>query len=221
MPRKPPDIANPSTLPWERQPQESEPAWEAFRRYRDLGPQRSINEVGRALAKSGSLIDRWARVHQWRARITAYENHRDRARRVAARQRETKLTDDHLAAANALMIQALTRLRPTPVLDNAGAPILQPDGSPFLVPADAHELNAAANALDKAIKHQRLAVGLPTEVTKQDVMLREQVTGALEAQRIMRAILEEHICDDCRSRVDNELDRVAQHHAAIEEEARR
>lgn len=64
--------------PWERRPEESDQAWAAFVVFRDMpDAQRSINEVGRLLVKSGSLIDRWAARHHWQERVRAHQADQD------------------------------------------------------------------------------------------------------------------------------------------------
>jgi hypothetical protein len=60
-------------LPWDRQPGESSPAFEAFRVYRDAGPRRSLRRVAADVRKSRSLIFRWSSSHGWVARVEAWD----------------------------------------------------------------------------------------------------------------------------------------------------
>ena len=59
------------SLLFEQLPRESDKAFAAFRCYLELGPQRSIREVGQQLAKSEGLIQRWAAKFDWRGRVAA------------------------------------------------------------------------------------------------------------------------------------------------------
>ncbi len=55
---------------WEKQPDESEPAFAAFRIYRDLEQgQRSITRVAQECTKERSLIARWSSRHSWQQRV--------------------------------------------------------------------------------------------------------------------------------------------------------
>lgn len=80
--------------PWEQQPGETPPAFEAFTAYRDMGPRRSTAKVARSLGKSTALIQRWSRENAWVVRTTSYDQHLDRehllrlrvARQKAARR---------------------------------------------------------------------------------------------------------------------------------------
>jgi len=59
------------SLSFEQLPRESDKAFAAFRCYLELGPQRSAREVGKQLAKSEGLIQRWAAKFDWRGRVAA------------------------------------------------------------------------------------------------------------------------------------------------------
>lgn len=52
---------------------ETPQALEAFVRYRDMGPDRSIDAVAQALDKSHTLIGRWSAEHGWVERVKAHE----------------------------------------------------------------------------------------------------------------------------------------------------
>ena len=54
---------------WDRQPNESPKAFEAFATYRDMGYQRSLAAVGWRLHKSRSLLSRWSAAHGWVKRV--------------------------------------------------------------------------------------------------------------------------------------------------------
>jgi len=71
---------------WERQPQERDPAWEAFTIYRDMDLPRRLIAVAEQLQKSEALIRRWAAHWQWRKRVDGYDGNKDeeaRQQRIA------------------------------------------------------------------------------------------------------------------------------------------
>lgn len=79
--------------PWEQQPGETPPAFEAFAAYRDMGPRRSTAKVARSLGKSTALIQRWSRENAWVVRTSSYDQHIDREHLVrmrVARQRAAR-----------------------------------------------------------------------------------------------------------------------------------
>lgn len=91
--------------PWERQPRESEEAYEAFATYRDQGDDRSIRAVAARLGKSGSLISGWSSTHGWVGRIRAYNVHLDRIRqRVYMQELESMF---HRQAKQSIAVQQL------------------------------------------------------------------------------------------------------------------
>ena len=58
---------------WERRANETNPAYEAFKVYLTL-EERSYPRVATAVSKSLTLIKRWAKAHDWRARADAWDN---------------------------------------------------------------------------------------------------------------------------------------------------
>ena len=58
---------------WDRQSEESDPAFEAFRSYLLMGGERSTAKVARVLGKSKTLIDRWSSRNRWVARAQAFD----------------------------------------------------------------------------------------------------------------------------------------------------
>ena len=86
--------------PWERLPEESTEAFEAFREYRDMGTERSLAKVGEKLGKSTALMERWSARHDWVKRVTAWDDDIEREAsqnllkeiaRMRARQRKQAL----------------------------------------------------------------------------------------------------------------------------------
>jgi hypothetical protein len=63
---------------WDRRQGESEIAYEAFKTFLALEGRRSFREVGRKLAKSSTLINRWARQYHWLARTHDYDSNKEK-----------------------------------------------------------------------------------------------------------------------------------------------
>lgn len=65
---------------WEKLAGESAKAYQAFTRYRDMGPARSTAKVARELGKSKALMDRWSSRHEWVDRAAALDARDDQIR---------------------------------------------------------------------------------------------------------------------------------------------
>lgn len=96
--------------PWERQNDESEKAWEAFRTYRELQPPRKIDTVSKALNKAPALCYRWASRHRWQERIVAWENEQDRELRALMGSERREVIRRHIRVARLAQVKALERL---------------------------------------------------------------------------------------------------------------
>lgn len=89
--------------PWDRRDTESDPAWQAFVIYRDMGLERGNAKVARELGKSKALMDRWSRAHQWVVRASAYDAEEDRQHRISLRVARRKAAERNLKIAAAAM----------------------------------------------------------------------------------------------------------------------
>ena len=67
--------------PWDRQPDESMQAFEAFAIYRDMAYQRSLAAAAWKLRKSKKLLERWSCGHGWVKRVAACDAYNDRESR--------------------------------------------------------------------------------------------------------------------------------------------
>ncbi len=99
-----------SRQPWERLPKESDPAWEAFVRYRDMpeetGLHRSITRLEQNLNKSRACLGNWSSKYNWVERCKAYDQYMDDIKiseRVKAKkkqiQEEEKMDSRHVGMA--------------------------------------------------------------------------------------------------------------------------
>ncbi|QCW51459.1 hypothetical protein FE634_15475 [Nocardioides dongxiaopingii] len=63
----------PDPRPWERQPDETNPAYAAFETYLRAGAGRSVTKVAAECNKSRSLLNRWSARHKWVRRAQAWD----------------------------------------------------------------------------------------------------------------------------------------------------
>jgi hypothetical protein len=89
--------------PWERQPDETDRAWEAWLVYRDMGPTRSVAEAARKLKVSSTTINRWSTGHQWRERVKPYDRYVDKMAVAAFTERTSELMDQQLRLSKKLL----------------------------------------------------------------------------------------------------------------------
>lgn len=101
---------NDDTMPWERQPGESEKAFAAFEIYRDLGDERSIRAVVQRCNKSASLIGRWSAAYRWVDRAAAYDNDLQRQIHKKARKQAADANTRHVQISMQLQKKALEAL---------------------------------------------------------------------------------------------------------------
>jgi len=84
--------------PWNRQPGESDAAWEAFTVYRKVRP-RTLKRVALECTKSYSLIKRWSAAHQWAERADAMDAHSNQSWLDSLRDERTKVAKEQAEAA--------------------------------------------------------------------------------------------------------------------------
>lgn len=162
MPRPPKH--DPNAAPWERQPGETEPAWQAFRHFRDAGDSRTIAGSARAVGKSTRMLFKWSAKHGWMERVRQFTVHRDRLEQEAsakalAKQRKAAV-ERHVTlmeASQGVLAPAIYTLNKA-VQDNGGLLPNTPDARALLA-----EVRRIVPALDVAIKSERLSLGMVTE----------------------------------------------------------
>lgn len=149
--------------PWERQPGESNEAWQAFVAYRDMQLDgrylRSYRRVARDLGKSLSAISDHAARWQWQARVQAWDVEQDRAKTAAMLaereelgRRHAQLASGHLAALSLPMREVLRRAQDVPGF-------LEQLPAAALIRLEAQ----AARAVHQLTQAERLARGMNTE----------------------------------------------------------
>lgn len=100
--------------PWERQEEEGDEAFEAFALYRDLGASRSYSQVAKKLGKSDTLIERWGSRHNWKKRVSEWDNEQDRIVRQAQLDDIKKMRKRHADLASSMLLKAAKALKNIP-----------------------------------------------------------------------------------------------------------
>lgn len=104
--------------PWDRREKESTKAYEAFCIYRDLGIDRSLAKVAEKCQKSGSLIGRWSREHDWVKRAAKWDDEQERIEREIAQREQAKAIREmrkrHADLAKAMLIKSAKALARIP-----------------------------------------------------------------------------------------------------------
>ena len=120
-------------LAYERQPGESDRAFAAFCCYRDLGPKRSLDEVGKRLygdhtrRKRGSTgrVREWSAKWNWRERGAAWDAHLDRQTCESQEQARREMGERHARVAVALQEKAIQRLKAMKLEELSSADLLR------------------------------------------------------------------------------------------------
>src|SRR5262245_44328821 len=97
--------------PWERQPGESTPAIEAFRKYLDLGPDRSIRRADQDVDKRQTLLGKRSKRWKWPARIEAWDVEDARVYAEERRQASRRIGRQSAKIAGAMLAVAVRRLQ--------------------------------------------------------------------------------------------------------------
>lgn len=137
--------------PWERQPDESDVAFEAFTVYRDLGPQRSQAAVANQINRELSQMKAWSLKHRWVTRSLAWDDHLDAVARNAMERARVDMGRKHADAAMKMLEVGLEGL------ETVREKMQQPD----VDPKDVREF------IEAAIKLERLARGEAESVSEQ------------------------------------------------------
>ena len=158
---------------WDRRPKETDQAYEAKRRYVEMGVGRSNAKVGQALGKSKDLMDRWSVRWQWVAAAAAYDQHMANIADDATAKRRAKIADDlermrwelpgHELDDAARLVEVAVKLLALPHVRMKGK-----DGK-TIAPASAQEFRAAAELIVKADDLRRKALDLPSLIIKQSL----------------------------------------------------
>lgn len=191
--------------PWERLPEESIRAYAAFKRYLDLGAQRSLSKlsqsyeddakqsvrdgkpkIAKQLTKSVPLLKRWSGQHRWIERMEAWEADQDREWAKERRRSLREANRRHTTLAKSMTAKIASRLMALRINE--------------LTPQD------LARWLDVAVKIERLGLGLSTsnhEHTGHDGGPMEVIGVAKERlASLLRPVMAERDADNLDSKAE-------------------
>lgn len=130
-------------FPWEIQPNETKPAYDAFVLYRDMGAERSQVKVSQSCGKHPTLIQRWSRRWRWQWRLEQWERYLDRIRVAEIAKQTREAARRHLSMSLLFQQKIIERLPAIPVA-----------GLTF---------EECRKALETSVKVERLSLGMVTE----------------------------------------------------------
>lgn len=92
--------------PWERQPEETAKAFQAFCAYRDMGPERSLNKLVQKLHKNRTTLGEWSGRYDWVSRCAAWDAEQDRIARQEQIKAIKAMRNRHAGMAKAMIVKA-------------------------------------------------------------------------------------------------------------------
>ena len=92
--------------PWERQPEETAKAFQAFCVYRDMGPERSLNKLVQTLHKNSTTLGEWSGKYEWVSRCAAWDAEQDRIARQEQIKAIKAMRNRHAGMAKAMIVKA-------------------------------------------------------------------------------------------------------------------
>ncbi len=95
---------------WDRSPEESPQAWQAFQVYRDTGAERSLAKTADAVGKSVALMERWSSRHDWVRRADAFDVWLDTRAREDSLARHKRVRHVALETTELAVVQLRERL---------------------------------------------------------------------------------------------------------------
>ncbi|WP_454728538.1 hypothetical protein [Cellulosimicrobium protaetiae] len=96
--------------PWDRQPEETPRAFDAFRAYALLGPSRSLAKVGQEWGGKRTQLERWSSRWAWVARARAWDDEQARVEDRAWRERARTHARRHADAAASVLARLVDAL---------------------------------------------------------------------------------------------------------------
>lgn len=96
---------------WTRRDTETSRAYEAFRSYLKLGPERSLRKALEIDGKTTlSTFEQWSAQHNWVARCAAYDRHMDTAATDGMANQIASVREKHIELADKLLDHLSSRL---------------------------------------------------------------------------------------------------------------
>ncbi len=171
MSTAPPDRDQLPDPPWNRiditHHHESDPAYQAFTTYRDLGYDRSLVKVGRKLGKSETLIARWSVRWAWRIRVEEWDSDKETLK-AAALNTSIQAMAERQASQAALAVEGL--MVPHLALAKAMEDRDVVDLLATRTPSEMVKLaQSTAQSITVLMQAERLARGEPSDIVRTDM----------------------------------------------------
>lgn len=159
---------------WDRQPNETSKAYEAFCTYLRLGSERSVPQVGRELNKNYSHVYKWYYMWSWDKRAASYDS-RLNQEMVEDSKRQIRLMNQKHTEVASQMVEKLSER------------LLQMD-------LDELESTSMSSWLREAVKVERLARGLPSDRTETSTLTwddAEQLAASLN--KLLSDVMQQYV----------------------------
>ena len=164
--------------PWEKQPDETSKAFQAFVIYRDLNLEdRSYAKVAQLLTKSRQVITDWGSKYHWQARIDEWEREFDRIKLKAKLDAIEKMNERHASQSVAISrtlfvpVEALLKKMNSPDWPKT---LQEMQDQPAMVLIEMAK--SVASVMPNIMKMERLARGEPSEESR--------ISGQVESRNI-------------------------------------
>lgn len=147
--------------PWDRQFRESTRVYAHFCQYRDAGVKRSLAKVSQQVGVSRTRLENLSKRWNWVARVEAFDDYQQQVDLLTKEQNRISAVDRQGKLASALLTMVARRIVGDPAQG--------------ISPLDPGKLTATdvKNLLELAIKTERLVLGLPTEVQRQQGVVQQ------------------------------------------------
>lgn len=158
--------------PWDQVLRETAKAFAAFIIYREMAAhRRSIVEVSREQGKHVKLIERWATRYGWLDRARAYDKFIDREQQKGAAEGARAMGRRHAENARKIIAIGMREVNKMELLSIKRQKELPKTPGDLLV-----ALHTAVELVERGMKEERLATGMPTDIQEYHESRRVDVT---------------------------------------------
>lgn len=158
----------PPPKPWERQPDESWQAFEAFVCYCNLLSDRTVPLVSRKLRKSIALLHRWSSKYRWVDRVAEWDSYRESQSKAAEVSEIRKMARRHAELAVGLQQLGTEELKAwITKVKNAQSEAAR-TGKPMDPSLSSKDVT---RLIDTGTKLERLSRGEPETIVRTDVTM--------------------------------------------------
>lgn len=165
--------------PWDRQNDETDEGFDAFKVYRDMGSERTLNATANETGYSMRQCAEFSRKFRWVSRAGAWERRKDQARTNATLTEIERMHSRHTRLA--LKLQDFTAIELERIIRHRSR-LLEYNKSGELTSG-----NELAKVAERAVKMERLSRGEVTERVETSFDLSKLSVGELRELKRLRA----------------------------------